>query len=78
LRGCQPPQGDPYILHSYSQPADTNLDADDLATLGACLKPPKSWTCRARHLEANLTLQANSVATVINHDLYYSLQKILP
>ena len=69
------PEGDVYIMQSYSQIADKNLTSDDLATLGSKLALPDGWTYATRTLDADFELVTTGLAYVINDDLYNSYQK---
>ncbi|MEL6593395.1 MAG: haloalkane dehalogenase [Bacteroidota bacterium] len=70
------PQGDSYIMQSYSRKINSNLTIDDLPSLGTSLNLPPGWTYQAEVLSADLELVVNGVAFVIQDDLENSYQKI--
>lgn len=72
------PEGNTYIMQSYSQIADSSLTIDDLASLGERLNLPEGWRYQAITLEKDLFLKANGVAYVINDEFYNTYQQILP
>lgn len=72
------PEGNTYIMQSYSQMADPSLTIDDLANLGDRLKLPEGWRFQAVTLDKDFFLKANGVAYVINDELYNTYQQILP
>jgi hypothetical protein len=69
------PEGDVYIMQSYSQIVDKNLTIDDLPSLGDKLALPKDWTYTTRTLKKKLMLDSGGLAYVINDDLYNSYQR---
>lgn len=72
------PDGDVYVMQTYSQTVDPNLTMDDLPRLGARLKLPKGWSYREVVLEDALVLTANGVAHLVQDDLQNSYQRIEP
>ena len=64
------PQGQIYIMQSYSQIADPNLSMNDLAQLAARLKLPDGWKYTAKTLTQDLVLQAQGKAYVIQDNFY--------
>lgn len=70
------PNGDVYMMQSYAQMADPKLTIADLENLGSRLKLPQGWTYRARTLDADVQLEANGLAYVINDDLYNAYQRV--
>ncbi len=68
------PEGDVYIMQSYSQIIDKELTIDDLASLGSVLDLPKGWTYATRTLTADYELVTKGLAYVINDNLYNSYQ----
>jgi hypothetical protein len=69
------PEGDVYIMQSYSQIKDKSLTLDDLATLGSKLSLPEGWTYSTRTLTEDYELVTTGLAYVINDDLYNSYQR---
>lgn len=69
------PEGDVYVMQSYSQIVDKDLSIDELASLGSKLKLPAGWTYSTRTLAADLVLEIDGLAYVINDDLYNSYQR---
>ncbi len=69
------PQHETYVMQSYSQLVDANLQLKDLPLLGQRLKLPAGWKFQSRTLEKPLQLKANGIAYVLNDDLYNSYQK---
>lgn len=70
------PNGDVYMMQSYAQITDPKLTIADLETLGSRLKLPEGWTYRARKLDADVLLEANGHAYVINDDFYNAYQRV--
>ncbi|MEM7373800.1 MAG: haloalkane dehalogenase [Bacteroidota bacterium] len=70
------PQGEEYVMQSYSRKINPDLTIDDLATLGASLNLPAGWTFQAEMLTTDLELVADGLAFVIQDDLENSYQKI--
>ena len=69
------PQGQTYIMQSYSQIADPNLSMNDLAQLATRLKLPDGWTYAVKTLSQDLVLQAQGKAYVIQDNFYNSYQR---
>ena len=69
------PQGQTYIMQSYSQIADPNLSMNDLAQLAARLKLPAGWKYTVKTLTQDLVLQAQGKAYVIQDNFYNSYQR---
>lgn len=72
------PDGQIYMMQSYSQIVDPNLTYDQLADLGGRLALPEGWSFSTRVLdeEFRLTTEAtDGVAYVINDDLLNSYQR---
>lgn len=69
------PQGQTYIMQSYSQIADPNLSMNDLAQLAARLKLPAGWKYTVKTLTQDLALQAQGKAYVIQDNFYNSYQR---
>lgn len=70
------PNGDVYMMQSYSQIVDPKLTMDDLEKLGSRLKLPQGWTYGARVLDADIELKADGIAYVINDDFYNAYQRV--
>ena len=69
------PQGQTYIMQSYSQITDPNLSMNDLAQLAARLKLPDGWKYTVKTLTQDLVLQAQGKAYVIQDNFYNSYQR---
>ena len=69
------PQGQTYIMQSYSQIADPILSMNDLAQLAARLKLPDGWKYTVKTLTQDLVLQAQGKAYVIQDNFYNSYQR---
>lgn len=69
------PEGDVYVMQSYSQIVDKDLSIDKLTSLGSTLKLPEGWTYSTRTLTEDLVLEIDGLAYVINDDLYNSYQR---
>ena len=69
------PQGQAYIMQSYSQIADPNLSMNDLAQLAPRLKLPDGWKYTVKTLTQDLVLQAQGKAYVIQDNFYNSYQR---
>lgn len=68
------PEGDKYVMQSYSQIKDPSLDRGDLPQLGNRLELPDGWRYRKRKLERELVLQAKGEATILQDDLQNTYQ----
>ncbi|MEM9986766.1 MAG: hypothetical protein AAF804_16865, partial [Bacteroidota bacterium] len=71
------PQGDEYIMQSYSQKINPDQTIDDLASLGSSLTLPQGWSYKAETLATDLVLVVEGVAYVIQDELENSYQKIV-
>lgn len=69
------PSGEIYVMQSYSQIVDQNLNIDGLATLSQQLKLPAGWVYSSRVLTQDLSLLAQGVAYVLQDDLDNSYQR---
>ena len=69
------PEGDVYIMQSYSQIVDENLTIEDLDSLGDRLALPAGWTYSTRTLDEDFELVTTGLAYVVNDDLYNSYQR---
>ena len=72
------PEGQSYIMQSYSMTMDPDLDLNNLMTLGERLMLPEGWTYSTRILEHNLEARnPNGTAIVIQDELENTYQ-LLP
>ncbi|MEM1321935.1 MAG: haloalkane dehalogenase [Bacteroidota bacterium] len=71
------PQGEEYVMQSYSRKVEPDLAIEDLATLGSRLYLPSDWTFRTEVLSADLELVADGLAIVIQDEFENSYQKIM-
>ena len=71
------PQGEEYVMQSYSLQVNPDLTIDDLSALGTSLNLPSGWTFVTEVLSADLELVAEGVAIVIQDELENSYQKII-
>ena len=69
------PGGDVYVMQSYSQIMNPTLSMKDLPVLSEQLKLPAGWTYRSRVLDQDLSLIANSIAYVLQDNLFNSYQR---
>ena len=69
------PKGEVYVMQSYAQIVDKNLQLTDLANLGQRLTLPTGWTFQTRTLTQPLELKANGIAYVLQDNLRDSYQK---
>lgn len=67
-------EGKVYIMQSFSQIIDEDLSYDDLETLGERLEVPEGWRYRTRILDADLDVQADGTATVLQDELQNTYQ----
>jgi hypothetical protein len=70
------PDGSNYVMQSYAQIRDPELEIGDLRSLGDRLELPPGWSYRVRRLKRDLTLRARGEATVIQDDLQNTYQRI--
>ena len=71
------PQGEVYVMQSYSLQVNPDLTINDLASLGSSLNLPSGWTFETEVLSADLELIADGVAIVVQDELENSYQKII-
>lgn len=71
------PQGEAYIMQSYSRKIDPNQSVDDLATLGTRLNLPAGWSFQTEVLQADFLLVTAGLAFVITDDFDNAYQKIV-
>lgn len=69
------PNGNTYVMQSYSLKVDPTLTEEKLATLGNHLKLPKGWTYRVTIPKEDLFLRANGEAFVLQDELENSYQR---
>lgn len=71
------PDGNRYIMQSYSQIVDENLQLEDLESLGARLALPSGWSFSTRVLVESLAVapESGSGARVVQDDLANSYQQ---
>jgi len=69
------PAGDIYVMQSYSQIVNPELNMKDLPVLNEQLKLPAGWTYRSRVLDQDLSLVANGIAYVLQDNLSNSYQR---
>ena len=70
------PQGQVYVMQSYSQIVEPSLAYSDLAALGSRLKPPEGWQYRSRTLTADLVAPARGQAHIIQDELQNTYQRL--
>ncbi|MEM1256614.1 MAG: hypothetical protein AAGI69_29615 [Cyanobacteria bacterium P01_H01_bin.21] len=68
-------EGRVYVMQSYSQIVDPNLQEADLSTLGARLELSQGWSFSSRILGENLELVADGEAVVVVDDLSNTYQR---
>ncbi|MEL6971496.1 MAG: alpha/beta fold hydrolase, partial [Bacteroidota bacterium] len=71
------PQGEEYIMQSYSRLIDQDQSIDDLATLSDRLNLPAGWSFRAEVLQADFQVITEGLALVITDDFDNAYQKIV-
>lgn len=69
------PNGDLYIMQSYSQIIDPALSIDDLENLGTRLNLPEGWTYEAVRLDSDFVLLSGGQTTVIQDDFLNTYQR---
>jgi len=69
------PQGEEYIMQSYSRKIDNDQTIDDLSSLGSILNLPTDWSFGTEVLQEELRLNSNGEAIVIQDQLRNSYQK---
>lgn len=69
------PDGETYVMQSYSLEVDPNLTVDQLAGLGSRLQLPEGWRFVTRTLTEELVVEdVDGVATVLQDELRNSYQ----
>lgn len=71
------PQGEEFIMQSYSRLIDQNQSIDDLATLGSRLNLPSGWSFRTEVLQEDFQVVTEGLAFVITDDFDNAYQKIV-
>ena len=71
------PQGEEYIMQSYSRLVDQDQSIDDLATLGSRLNLPSGWSFQAEILQTDFQVITEGLAFVITDDFDNAYQKIV-
>ncbi|MFK8253702.1 hypothetical protein [Ancylobacter terrae] len=72
------PDGAVYVMQSYAQIVDPALTYDQLAGLGARLKPPAGWRYTVDTPAQDLLLVAGGTAVVIQDEMKNTYQKVMP
>lgn len=70
------PQGEEYIMQSYSRQVNRTQSIDDLRELGSKLQLPSGWTFKTEILDKDFELTAKGQAWVIQDDFGNTYQKI--
>ncbi len=71
------PQGEEYIMQSYSRKIDNDQTIDDLSTLDSRLNLPTGWSFQTEVLQEDFQLVTDGLAFVINDDFENAYQKIV-
>ncbi|MEM9936782.1 MAG: hypothetical protein AAF824_24350, partial [Bacteroidota bacterium] len=71
------PQGEEYIMQSYSRKIDQDLSIGSLAFLGSKLNLPVGWSFKVEVLQEEFQLVTEGLAFVIQDDLENAYQKIV-
>ena len=69
------PEGHVYVMQSYSQIIDSDLQESDLSSLGMRLDLPTGWSFSSRLLDENLELTAGGEAIVVQDNLRNTYQR---
>src|SRR5262249_9617945 len=69
------PQGNVYVMQSYSQMVDRTLTIKQLPELAGKLALPQGWSYRTETPSAALHLDSNGLAFIVNDNLYNTYQK---
>jgi hypothetical protein len=70
------PQGQSYVMQSYSQIVDPALKQADLAGLAGRLSLPDGWSYRERRLDADFVVRSGGAAHVVTDDLSNTYQRV--
>lgn len=68
------PDGRVYVMQTYARIVDPELDVADLPELGSRLQLPEGWRYEPATLDADLVLEVNGEATVVQDDLLNTYQ----
>lgn len=71
------PQGEEYIMQSYSRLVDQDQSIADLATLGSRLSLPSGWSFRVEVLQEDFLVVTEGLAFVITDEFDNAYQKIV-
>ncbi|MEM9143792.1 MAG: haloalkane dehalogenase [Bacteroidota bacterium] len=71
------PDGEEYIMQSYSRRIDQDQSIADLAALGSVLELPTGWSFTVEVLEADFQLVTEGLAFVISDDFQNAYQKVV-
>lgn len=69
------PDGNVYVMQSYSTQVNPDLSLDELPTLAQTLSLPSGWTFTTETLDQQLNLVTGGTAYVVNDDFADSYQK---
>lgn len=69
------PQGEIYVMQSYTQMVKKNLSEKDLLNLGKELKLPKGWHYRVVTIDSEFVLSSTGTAHVIQDNFYNTYQR---
>ena len=67
--------GSVYVMQTFSQMLDSDLDMEDLPDIGSRLDLPRGWSYASRVLDEEMRLTASGTATVIQDDLENTYQR---
>lgn len=70
------PQGQAYVMQSYTTMVDSSLTYDQLANLKSQLTLPQGWDYKVGTCKSNFTLQANGTTVVVQDNLRNTYQKV--
>jgi hypothetical protein len=70
------PDGETYVMQSFSRIEDEDLAYEELETLGERIVPPDGWTYVTRVLDEDLDVGADGIATVIQDELTNTYQLV--
>ncbi|OWY60837.1 hypothetical protein B7486_67035, partial [cyanobacterium TDX16] len=69
------PEGDVFVMQSFSQRVDPELAYEDLEALGDLLTLPEGWSYASQVLDEELLLDSGGVARLVQDDLNNSYQQ---
>jgi hypothetical protein len=70
------PDGNVYVMQSYSQIVDKKLRYQDLPRLAGLLNLPPGWSYTSKQLTHTLQLNSNGLAYIVNDDLFDTYQRM--